>query len=438
MDDLRFQIEWLEADGVAGPEFQATWCRLQVLLNGNDLFRLYDEKTGSVRNGLYIPAYVFAEWLADRYHFLLQEYPRSTVREPEYSYRHDLLYNREGYLLPELNIYPSDQRTITIDVSPVSYEYERKKFLAEEHHICDRSSFEAGVRRFINAVTERLEDCGIGETYLSRRWQELTDSDPEERLFIEVTSALGKHFAELTEDEVREFLDVSRDVPEEIIREFAPHLTFTEYLQQFGLLSRLTLEMQSSAGRELRLQEIRSELLVTAQRSHIPWVYGYTLARTLRTMLKAQARTFESVEDIHHLIGLESSLLSLSPTFSDVHSALNAVIVSPTKDRVNLALRENVRATSRIFSYCRALGEYFTMGEKKVSVVSSKESWGQQRNRAFAAEFLVPVQLLQERIAESSVHAEQIDALAEEFHVSSRLIRHQLGNQTSIVVIEED
>jgi hypothetical protein len=438
MDDLQFRIEWLEADEIAGPELQATWCRLQILLNGRDLIDLLDERTQSVRKGIYLPAYVLAEWFVDRYHFLLQEYPRAAVRESEYSYRHDLLYNREGYLFPGLRIYPIDRRTIAIEVTPVSYESERKRFLTETLAYCDRSAFESGLRRFMNAVTARLEDRGIHETYLARRWQEWTECDKEERQFVEITAALGKHYAGLTAQEEQGFLEISDGVPEDVIQEIVHHLTFEEYLQQFRLLSRFTMKMQASADRVPRLQEIRTELLGKTQWNSVPWEYGYTLARSLRTMLQTNATVFGTVEDIHRLMGMGSTAVPMFPVVSGVYSSINAVIVSPTQDRFNLALRENIRASSRIFSYCRALGEYFNLGEKKVSVVSSIESWGQQMNRAFAAEFLVPVQLLQERIAESSVHAEQIDTLAEEFHVSSRLIRHQLGNQTSIKVIEED
>ncbi len=438
MDDLQFRIEWLESDEIAGPELQATWCRLQIILNGKDLIDLLDERTQSVRKGIYLPAYVLAEWFVDRYHFLLQEYPRATVRESEYSYRHDLLYNREGYLFPGLRIYPIDRRTIAIEVTPVSYDYEKKRFLAETHTYCDRSAFESGLRNFMNVVTARLEDYGIQGTYLSRRWRELMECDNEERQFVEITAALGKHYAGLTEQEERAFLEISDGVPEDVLQEFVHHLTFEEYLQQFRSLSEFTMNMQTNANRVLRLQEFRTELLGKTQWNSVPWEYGYTLARSLRTILHANATVFGTVEEIHRLMGMGSTAVPIFPVVSGVHSSINAVIVSPTKDRFNLALRDNIGARSRIFSYCRALGEYFNLGEKKVSVVSSIESWDQQMNRAFAAEFLLPVNILRERITESAVHAEQIDALAEEFHVSTYLIRHQLGNQTAIKVIEED
>jgi hypothetical protein len=337
-----------------------------------------------------------------------------------------------------LNIYPKDQTTVAIEIAPANYEYEKKSFLEKKHYFCDRSSFEAGVRHFINSVTERLEDCEVPDTYVSQRWAELTQCLPDERIFIESTAALGKHYAELTEVEEAAFLEISEGVPEDFILEISRHLTFPEYLQQFRSLAALALEMHEQASETQRLPEMRRELLGNAPRSRVPWDYGYTLARTLRALLQADEKTFESVMEIDRLIGIPPSFSQRENSSLDSQSSLQAVIISSGENRWSLALKETVRAGSHMFTYCRALGEYFTMGEKRVGVVSSIDSWGQQLNRAFAAEFLLPVHILRERIPDSIVHYERIEALARELHVSTILIRHQLENQTSIRVIEED
>ena len=52
----------------------------------------------------------------------------------------------------------------------------------------------------------------------------------------------------------------------------------------------------------------------------------------------------------------------------------------------------------------------------------------QQTNRAFAAEFLAPSRSLRERITYSTVDDEQVDDLAEEFGVSTQVIRNQIEN----------
>ena len=52
----------------------------------------------------------------------------------------------------------------------------------------------------------------------------------------------------------------------------------------------------------------------------------------------------------------------------------------------------------------------------------------QQRNLAFAAEFLAPSSGLRSRLSGSVVDGEDIDGLAVEFGVSSQVVEHQIAN----------
>jgi Zn-dependent peptidase ImmA (M78 family) len=52
----------------------------------------------------------------------------------------------------------------------------------------------------------------------------------------------------------------------------------------------------------------------------------------------------------------------------------------------------------------------------------------QQRNRAFAAEFLAPAESIRDRIGGDRVAEEDVEELAQEFQVSELVIRHQIQN----------
>ena len=78
------------------------------------------------------------------------------------------------------------------------------------------------------------------------------------------------------------------------------------------------------------------------------------------------------------------------------------------------------------FLLCRALGEVFY---SRGDALLTKGATARQRlNRAFAAEFLAPSRSLAKRIVHPTVDGEQVDDLAEEFGVSTRVIQHQLEN----------
>ena len=80
----------------------------------------------------------------------------------------------------------------------------------------------------------------------------------------------------------------------------------------------------------------------------------------------------------------------------------------------------------RRFLFCRALAEAIT--SQGDALVTKGNTERQQRNRAFAAEFLAPSASLESRIVNRVVDDEQVDDLAEEFGVSSQVVVHQIQN----------
>ena len=82
---------------------------------------------------------------------------------------------------------------------------------------------------------------------------------------------------------------------------------------------------------------------------------------------------------------------------------------------------------SRRFHFCRALAEVlFSPGSD--TFLTRAHSERQQRNRAFAAEFLAPSEGLRSRVSGSVADSDDIDELATEFGVSSLVIEHQVRN----------
>jgi Zn-dependent peptidase ImmA (M78 family) len=77
------------------------------------------------------------------------------------------------------------------------------------------------------------------------------------------------------------------------------------------------------------------------------------------------------------------------------------------------------------------LFEYLVAAESQLLIVTRSHSERQKRNRAFAAEFLVPAKALRGALPRRVLTDEDVDDLAEEFGVSAAVIRHQVENQLS-------
>jgi len=84
----------------------------------------------------------------------------------------------------------------------------------------------------------------------------------------------------------------------------------------------------------------------------------------------------------------------------------------------------------------RALGDFLERSTPRPSLLSSLSTDRQAQSRAFAAEFLAPAEALRQRLAGNDLEPERADELAEEFGVSSQLIRHQVRNHDLATIVD--
>ena len=55
MERLVFEIEWLDGDGIRGPELAATFARFEVRVGDEVLTRAFDRESNAVRDHLLVP-----------------------------------------------------------------------------------------------------------------------------------------------------------------------------------------------------------------------------------------------------------------------------------------------------------------------------------------------------------------------------------------------
>jgi hypothetical protein len=110
----------------------------------------------------------------------------------------------------------------------------------------------------------------------------------------------------------------------------------------------------------------------------------------------------------------------------DVTPAIDAITAPRRSEAPAFGFRSGLREESRRFIPCRALSDHLASG--RPSLVTRGCTEHQQRNRAFAAEFLAPAASLRQRIGGDRVGEEDVEDLAQEFQVSDYVIRHQIQN----------
>ena len=160
-----------------------------------------------------------------------------------------------------------------------------------------------------------------------------------------------------------------------------------------------------------------------------PWIVGYEWARKLRRKLDLEGQPLATMNALASAIGEDE--FQVDEAARSVESLIKAPLVDGliavnADETASFAIRP-AGEHGRRFSFCRALAE-FLASPQTGSLITKSHSERQQRNRAFAAEFLAPSKGLREKVSRSVVYGEEIDELAEEYGVSWLVIKHQIEN----------
>ena len=57
---LSFAFDWMDAERIAGPELAATWASLRIEVGDSVITRLFDERSRTIRDMIFVPLYPLA------------------------------------------------------------------------------------------------------------------------------------------------------------------------------------------------------------------------------------------------------------------------------------------------------------------------------------------------------------------------------------------
>lgn len=444
MADLAFEFEWVDPGGARGPELRATWARFAIRVAGDPVTRVFDRQTRSVRESLYLPLYPFAEWVASNWWRLLYEVrsPRISSRNG-YEARHILSAAAEGFALPHLSFEPMGD-ILRLSWTSKTLTHTHLEFLGGGSAFLTRAAVVEHLQGFVVAVLGRLEDEGVQETPLHQEWRAIQQADPEEEAFCRLAAALGLDPFQIADDQTEALLAAAAQIPEQLEEEFFSVADPLALLEEASAL-RKALEAISGAHERLEpLLELR-ESFSTSQTDDTsfsdrlevpPWNQGYSAARALRAHLDLDGCPLPSFESIGKALGLEGDVLDEEVLGVRGLVTVDGVVALDAEQRPGFAVRP-VAEEARRFSFCRELLEYLSVQDMAPRIVTRGGTARQQRNRAFAAEFLLPSDGLRSRIPGDVVSYQEVNEIAQEFGVSWATVSHQLENHRIARVIPD-
>ena len=427
---MRFQVDWQAEGANAVAEERATVADLRILI-GADNACVYEEprRRGKSRSTTdqrrnvrriehaTVSVYPLAEEIALNWWRLFGN------RDTELR----LKDGRGGYALPDVRL-AFDGSGFDVRCLPAAYESPDIRFTYGGEERLTRAEAETALTDFLRQVVARLSAAKLRDSGLQLRWKRVLASrqDAEESAFCEAAGALGLD-PYFIDDEDAEFIAnagalFSGDPLAELLSGLS---SLGDRVSRHGTLAWLRAAEARPEGlsRLPGLDDLRhatTDVRQLGQREW-PWCAGYRCARAARKRLNI------GVGEQLNVSALAGRLEATRFTSAGSVSGVRA-IVETRGEATHVHLRtiaSRHRQASELFAFCRAIGDAVANPPVERAAVNDLHNAARQATgRAFAAEFLAPV----EELLSMQHDGKNPSKMAENFGVSEEVVERQLQN----------
>jgi hypothetical protein len=425
---LTLNFDWLPS-GDSAPEIQQTMGRFRFQAGDVNLTENKSVWSEEIDSTVLVSAYPLASWMASSWWRLLFE-PLPARSKPSVDWRmaHELTASNQGFMWPRV-IFASDTKSMQIwATSSDPANKQSVRYINSLDYPVSENFFEFDkiAAAFIESVVSRLNQTGVHGTSLARLWEEVQAerSDPYSTMYRRREAELGFDPDECPDGIVEEALTLAERMGDETLSELAP--TCGKESLETRPFSTIKELIQSSGlqGKPVNW----GDLPVNQEEVKAPWQQGKEVASCLRKEIGKEENPLTN-KILCDLLGLQESEYDAwqPPERQSISVAVpletNGFYYHPRK-RHPVAKR---------FEFARLIGDYLLYGNDGKSWLASTDlkTSRQKYQRAFAAEFLCPLDNLQDYL-NNDYSESAIEDASEYFMVSSQTIETILSNNRLI------
>jgi hypothetical protein len=428
MSRFLMDYEWEEPGRARGDELRATWARLAVRIDGTPITRLFDRRSRSLREAVYMPLYPLAEGIAANWWAIQFEVNGGrTARHPSFDARHDLGRHLDGFALPRLCV-AAEPPAVRLTWGRRARLGSPVDFLESGDRLLPKSEVMDELRRFVDSVCIRLSDRGVAGTWLQNEWEAIIGADDDETEYCRLVAAVGLHPYDSDPATADLIMCALSTLPESVRDDF---LCIADPVDPVSQASALVADLDRATDQRTRLPKEMVEARTRARgvpAEPAPWSIGYQMARDVRSRLGLGDEPIQSLTTL----GLPQNL---SQAGSGAYTLYDAVVSAPDPEFLGIVTNRPSAAGKR-FAVARCIGDWaWSRGTRHSGIMTSAATFRQQLSRAFAAELLAPISAVRCRLPSDYAGPENLDDIADEFGVSDWVIRHQIQNQLLDVVL---
>lgn len=421
MADLRINVKWMAAAS-GEPEVMATAALVDIYVDNVSLTRNQDIWAETVRDNVFVSAYPLAMWLASSWWRLNHE--PLPVQQPGHGWRmaHELGAANHGFVWPRVIFIP-DGEAIHVWAGASMMPDQSVQYLQalDVPRLITSTGFRQSVERFMHSVLARLDAKELAGSNLAQLWSIVQEdlAAPEAARRRKLEAELGFDPEECPEQALNAALRWESQVGRAALSELAPAITASGATPDLAVIG----ELASAVG-IVGTPGISPDSIDHLEHG-APWERAVHDARALRRKI-GNIRDSVSNRSLYNLLGLSSE--TVANWSSQVGRSPVAVAIPMNDHQLKFVPRRHSPAGQR-FELARFLGEYLRPSTREDRWLASTDlaTSRQKYQRAFAAEFLCPIDALTSFLnGDFSSYA--IEEAANVFEVSEQTITSLLRN----------
>ncbi len=412
-------VQWLARDH-GDPAERASFGELEVRVADRVVTRLLDHETRSERTAIRVSMGVLARWLASNYFRLrFEPSPLEPSNDPEFRCRHEVGAAGDGFLWPSLS-FSGDLERVVVE-HRASEPGSTIRFLEEDFRATvSVEDFDWAVDSFLDLVIERLHVLGCADDDLTNLWTTVASErrDPDTFHQRRLEALMGLDPEELPASAVSDLVASGRWMGLSALEEVLADAKHTRGQARIEALR----EARRRPDGYLNLTSLRG-VVAGSTRDEPPWKRGMRLARDLRQSLNLGEGPISN-DTFRDLFGLD--LPRATPDGSDISAGF---VDGGDPTTIGVVLHKGHPSSLR-FASARILGDALTRPETdSLLPVTDQATARQKTQRAFAQEFLCPIEAIRQRVSLPVPTEEEVLQVASDYQVSEWLVRTALVNR---------
>ncbi|MDB9310575.1 hypothetical protein PN471_18495 [Aphanizomenon sp. CS-733/32] len=430
MKKLNLNFDWLPS-GDNSPEIEQTMGMFSLQAEEVNLTENQDIWSQKIESTVFVSAYPLASWMASSWWRLLFEPLPPAGIKPSVDWRmaHELTASNQGFIWPRV-IFASDTESMQIWGTPSDpADKQSVRYINGLDHPVSQNflEFDSIAAAFIESVISRLHETEVYGTSLAHLWEEVQEerSDPYSTMYRRREAELGFDPDECPDEIVKDALDLAEQMGNETLSELAPTCgkESLETEPSFTAIKEL-IESTGLEGKPVNW----SNLPINQETVKAPWQRAKEIASFVRKEIDNEEKPFTN-KSLCDLLGLKESEYD---GWQPPERQSISVAVPLKKDILYYHPRKKHPVAKR-FELARLIGDYLFYGNSGKSWLASTDirTSRQKYQRAFAAEFLCPLDSLQTYL-NNDYSESAIEDASEYFMVSQKTIETILINNRLI------